>query len=82
MAQPTPYTRQYNFNDFATTSPSDPLPESTSTSANPYEGLLLDGEAARREADKAMSNSFLMILIKKIEIVKLNKSTINGFIFF
>jgi len=26
MAQPTPYTRQYNFNDFATTSPSDPLP--------------------------------------------------------
>ena len=26
MAQPTAYTRQYNFNDFATTSPSDPLP--------------------------------------------------------
>ena len=26
MAQPTPYNRQYNFNDFATTSPSDPLP--------------------------------------------------------
>ena len=26
MAQPTPYTRQYNFNDFATTSPADPLP--------------------------------------------------------
>jgi len=26
MAQPTPYSRQYNFNDFATTSPSNPLP--------------------------------------------------------
>ena len=26
MAQPTPYTRQYNFNDFQTTSPADPLP--------------------------------------------------------
>ena len=26
MAQPTAYTRQYNFNDFSTTSPSDPLP--------------------------------------------------------
>ncbi|MGB0467539.1 MAG: carbohydrate-binding protein [Pontibacterium sp.] len=26
MAQPRDYTRQYNFNDFQTTSPSDPLP--------------------------------------------------------
>ena len=26
MAQPTQYTRQYNFNDFQTTSPADPLP--------------------------------------------------------
>ena len=26
MAQPTPYTRQFNFSDFQTTSPSDPLP--------------------------------------------------------
>ena len=26
MAQPTPYTRQYNFNDFQTTSPASPLP--------------------------------------------------------
>ena len=26
MAQPTPYTRQYNFTDYQTTSPSDPLP--------------------------------------------------------
>ena len=26
MAQPTPYSRQFNFNDFATTSPSNPLP--------------------------------------------------------
>jgi len=26
MAQPTAYTRQYNFNDFSTTSPSSPLP--------------------------------------------------------
>lgn len=28
MAQPRTYTRQYNFNDFQTTSPSDPLPGS------------------------------------------------------
>jgi hypothetical protein len=28
MAQPRDYTRQYNFNDFQTTSPSDPLPGS------------------------------------------------------
>ena len=27
MAQPRDYTRQYNFNDFQTTSPSDPLPD-------------------------------------------------------
>ena len=26
MAQPRDYTRQYNFNDFQTTNPSDPLP--------------------------------------------------------
>ncbi len=26
MAQPTPYSRQYNFSDFQTSSPSDPLP--------------------------------------------------------
>lgn len=26
MAQPPPYTRQYNFNDFQTTSPANPLP--------------------------------------------------------
>ena len=26
MAQPTPYTRQFNFSDFQTSSPSDPLP--------------------------------------------------------
>jgi len=28
MAQPTPYTRQYNFTDYQTTSPNDPLPAS------------------------------------------------------
>ncbi len=33
-------------------------------------------------ADKIKSYSFLIILITKIEIVKLNKSTISGFIFF
>ena len=28
MAQPTPYTRQYNFTDYQTTNPSSPLPAS------------------------------------------------------
>ena len=26
MTQPTPYTRQYNFNDYQTTNPNSPLP--------------------------------------------------------
>ena len=50
MAQPRDYTRQYNFNDFQTTNPSDPLP-----------GPQVDGEldAVKLTLDDLNANSII-----------------------